>query len=164
MGLLKTLAANRRTFPLLHELTTRVNGNGVHTEPVGYVCPVEEKKTITLKGAIQKLEDLRKDYGLYLDGMKVLSVEKREHLPKIVLDEKVRVIEPGPVVSISVPINKSYKVLSFIREKFWDKGNGIPVVFLPDNYACPSIDKSNADYLKIVGMEQKARAASQAKI
>ena len=159
----RKLTVDRRALPLLQELT-RVNGNGFHPKPVGYVCPMEESKAIAFENAVQKLEDIRKDYRLHLEGVKVLSVEKRKHLLELVLNGKAKVLEQPPVVTISFPAGVGDKVLDFIRQKFWDKGNGIAVQLSYDNYAYPSDIKSNEDFFTIVKMEQAARAASQVKI
>ena len=93
-----------------------------------------------------ELNLLRKEKGLKLEDIKVLSVEK-EKRPELKFPGVTQ--EAKPIAFIEVPITVHRKVLDVIRMKLWNKGEGIAVRFEVNRYLPSSKISADNDYLSI---------------
>ena len=106
------------------------------------------KELFTKEIAEDLLEELKREQGLKLEDVKVLSVEK----------EKRVVQEANPSAVIEVPLTVHRKVLDEIRIKLWDKGEGIAVRFKVNRYLPSSKLSADNDYFAIMEEEKKSRS------
>ena len=106
------------------------------------------KELFTKEIAESLLEELKREQGLKLEDVKVLSVEK----------EKRVVQEANPSAVIEVPLTVHRKVLDEIRIKLWDKGEGIAVRFEVNRHLPSSKLNADNDYFVIIKEEKKSRS------
>ncbi len=100
-----------------------------------------------------KLNDLRREKGLKLEDIKVISVEK-EKRPELKLPPQAIVQEAKALALIEIPMTIHRKVLDAIRTKLWDRGEGIAVRFEVNRHLPSSKISAEHDYFQILEEEK----------